>query len=126
MAIKEKITHFDDEKMIGYTKEIMFLFYNPVLISQEGKVYRLEKCGNKKEREIVKRPYKVTIDSDYAIKASLNPITKNIILEKVSGPFVFSGPNAYGISHEMDHLLDDEIKGESIYEFNYKLKENTK
>jgi len=110
--------------MIGYTLEIMYLFYNPVLLSQEGVVHRLEKCGNKKEREIVKRPYKVTIDSEYALKASLNPMTKKILLEKVKGPFEFSGASAYGISHEMEHLLDDEISGESIFEFEYEIKED--
>ena len=124
MAIKEKITKFDDKKMIGYTLEIMFLFYNPVLLNQEGTVHRLEKCGNKKEREIVKRPYKVTIDSEYALKASLNPMTKKILLEKVNGPFEFSGSSAYGISHEMEHLLDNEINGESIFEFEYEIKED--
>ncbi|MGB9937019.1 MAG: hypothetical protein ACPK7O_04815 [Methanobacterium sp.] len=121
MAIKEKLTKFDDIKMIGYTMEIMYLFYNPVLLSQEGVVHRLEKCGNKKEREIVKRPFKVTIDAEYALKASLNPMTKKIVLKKVQGPFEFAGSNAYGVSHEMEHLLDDEISGESIFEFEYEI-----
>ena len=40
MAIKEKITRFDDEKKVGYTMEIMFLFYNPVLLGQDGTVYQ--------------------------------------------------------------------------------------
>lgn len=123
MAIKEKVTKFDEEKMIGYTLEIMYLFYNPVLLNQEGVVHRLEKCGNKKEREIVKRPFKVTIDSEYSLKASLNPITKKIILEKVKGPFEFTGSSAYGVSHEMEHLLNNEISGESIFEFEYEIKE---
>ncbi|WP_414468820.1 hypothetical protein [Methanobacterium sp. ACI-7] len=119
MAIKEKLTKFDECKMMGYTMEIMYLFYNPVLLSQEGVVHRLEKCGNKKEREIVKRPYIVTINAEYALKASLNPMTKKIILKKVHGPFEFTGSSAYGVSHEMEHLLDDEISGESIFEFEY-------
>lgn len=122
MAIKEKVTKFDDEEMIGYTLEIMYLFCNPVLLNQEGIVHRLEKCGNKKEREIVKRPYKVIINSEYTIKASLNPMTKKITLEKIKGPFTFRGSSAYGVSHEMEHLGDNEIKGESIFEFEYEIK----
>lgn len=122
MAIKEKVTKFDDEKMVGYTLEIMFLFYNPILLSEEGIVHRLEKCGNKKEREIVKRPFKVILDSEYALKATLNPMTKKIIMEKVKGPFEFTGSSAYGVSHEMDHLLDDDTGGESIFEFEYEIK----
>lgn len=123
MAIKEKVTRFDGQKKIGYTLEIMFLFYNPVLLNQEGTVYRLEKCGDRKEREIVKRPFKVTIDAEYALKASLNPMTKIISIEKVKGPFKFSGSSAYGVSHEMEHLLEGEISGESIFEFEYEIKD---
>lgn len=121
MAIKEKVTAFDHDKMVGYTKEVMFLFYNPVLLKEEGTVYRLEKCGSRKEREIVKRPYKVTMDSEYALKATLNPIDKKITLKKVKGPFEFTGSGAYGVSHEMDHLLEHETNGDSIFEFEYEI-----
>lgn len=121
MAIKEKITRYDEEKKVGFTLENIFLFNNPVLKDQEGTVYRLEKCGNKKEREIVKRPYKIKIDAEFILKASLNPMTKKISLKKVKGPFEFRGSNAYGVSHEMEHLLDAEIKGESFSEFEYEL-----
>lgn len=121
MAVKEKITRFDEEKMLGYTLENMFLFYNPVLISQKGEVYRMEKCGNKNEREIVKRPYKITIDAEYCLKASMNPMTKKIALKKIKGPFKFTGTNAYGISHEMEHLSSNESTRNSIFEFEYEI-----
>lgn len=124
MAIKEKITRFDEDKMVGYTLENVFLFLNPLILNQEGIIYRLEKCGNKKEREVVKRPYKTTIDAEYAVKASINPMTKKITLNKIKGPFKFSGSNAYGISHEMEHLLGDEISGEPLFEFEYEIEEN--
>lgn len=123
MAVKEKITHFDEEKMLGYTLENMFLFYNPCIISQKGKVYRMEKCGNKKEREIVKRPYKVTINAEYAIKASMNPMNKKITLKKINGPFKFTGASAYGVSHEMEHLSNIESNRDSIFEFEYEIQE---
>jgi len=124
MAIKEKITRFDEEKMVGYTLENVFLFLNPIILNQEGTIYRLEKCGNKKERETVKRPYRTTINAEYAVKASLNPMTKKIWLKKVEGPFEFSGSNAYGVSHEMEHLLGDEISGEPLFEFEYEIDED--
>ncbi|WP_431063206.1 RimK/LysX family protein [Methanobacterium sp.] len=123
MAVKEKITRFDEEKMLGYTLENMFLFYNPHIISQNGSVYRMEKCGNKKEREIVKRPYGVVIDAEYALNASMNPMDKKITLKKIKGPFRFTGTNAYGISHEMEHLSSNESTGDSIFEFEYELEE---
>ena len=123
MAIKEKITRFDEEKMVGYTLENVFLFLNPVILNQEGTIYRLEKCGNKKERESVKRPYRTTIDAEYALKASLNPLTKKIGLKRVKGPFKFTGSNAYGVSHEMEHLLGDETCGGPLFEFEYEIDE---
>ncbi len=123
MAIKEKITRFDEEKMVGYTLENVFLFLNPLILNQEGTIYRLEKCGNKKERETVKRPYSTTIDAKYALKASLNPMTKKIILKRVKGPFKFTGSNAYGVSHEMEHLSGNEISGEPLFEFEYEIDE---
>ncbi len=123
MAIKEKLTSYDAEKNVGCTQEIMFLFYNPVLLDEEGTVYRLEKCGNKKEREIVKRPFKLTLDAEYTLKATLNPLTCKIILEKVDGPFQFTGSSAYGVSHEMEHLQGKESPGESIFKLEYEIKE---
>jgi len=123
MAIKEKITRYDDEKKVGYTLENITLFLNPVILSEEGTVYRLEKCGNKKEREIVKRPFSVTINAEYSLKASLNPLTKKISLKKIGGPFKFSGSSAYGVSHEMEHLTGDEVSGESFFEFEYELED---
>jgi predicted metalloprotease len=121
MAIKEKITRFDEEKMVGYTLENVFLVNNPVIKNHVGEIYRLEKCGNKKEREIVKRPYKLTIDAEYTLKASLNPMTKKITLKKIEGPFEFTGSNAYGVSHEMEHLLGNEPSGESLFDFEYEI-----
>lgn len=121
MAIKEKITRYDEEKKIGYTLENITLFLNPVILSQNGTVYRLEKCGNKREREIVKRPFNIIIDAEYSIKASLNPLTKKISLKELEGPFEFTGSSAYGVSHEMEHLTGSEISGESFFEFEYEL-----
>ncbi|MDI6725284.1 MAG: hypothetical protein QMD61_11630, partial [Methanobacterium sp.] len=118
---KEKITRYDEEKKIGYTLENITLFLNPVILSQNGTVYRLEKCGNKKEREIVKRPFNIIIDAEYSIKASLNPLTKKISLKELEGPFEFTGSSAYGVSHEMEHLKGSEISGESFFEFEYEL-----
>jgi predicted metalloprotease len=119
MAIKEKITNYNDKKKLGYTLENVYLFLNPVINYQEGLVYRLEKCGNKDQREIHKRPYKLEIDAEYLIKAVLNPITKKITLRKMPGPLMFSGSNSYGISHEMEHLLGEKIDGEPLHEFEY-------
>jgi len=104
MAVKEKITRYNEEEGEGYTLERVTLFVNPILKSMEGKVMRLEKCGDKNERELVERPFRVKLDAEDIIRAELNPSTMEITLKKIKGPLHFSGSAAYGVSHEMEHL----------------------
>ncbi|MDR0900858.1 MAG: RimK/LysX family protein [Methanobrevibacter sp.] len=122
MSVKEKITHYNEEKQVGYTLERIYLFVNPKLLSSEGKIYRMEKCSNKNEREIVERPHKVTVDGKYILEATLDPKEKKIHLKHIKGPLAFSGPTAYGASHEMEHLHKGEIEGLPFWDFEYVLK----
>ncbi len=121
LAVKDKLTRYDQENLIGYTIETIFLFINPRILNEEGLIHRLEKCGDKKEREIVERPLKIEIDADDLIKAIINPVTLKITVKHVKGPITFEGSSAYGISHEMNHLLGVEVKGKSLWDFKYEL-----
>jgi predicted metalloprotease len=121
MAVKEKITRYNEEEGEGYTLERVTLFVNPILKSMEGKVMRLEKCGDKNERELVERPFRVKLDAEDIIRAELNPSTMEITLKKIKGPLHFSGSAAYGVSHEMEHLAGCEHTGKFIWEFKYRI-----
>jgi predicted metalloprotease len=121
MAVKEKTTKYDDNKKIGYTLELIYLFVNPRLISEEGKIYRMEKCSNNNERKLVEKPYKITIDGEYILKATLDPKEMKIFLKHLKEPLNFTGSGAYGASHEIEHLDHDEIKGIPFYDFEYVL-----
>lgn len=123
MSIKEKLTRYNKEKKVGYTLERVYLFLNPEVLSQEGTVYRLEKCSNKKEREMVKRPFKVTVDAEYILEATLDPIESKLKLKKINYPLEFTGPSAYGVSHEMEHLENRETKGKPFWEFEYEIED---
>lgn len=123
MAVKEKITHYNEVEKEGYTLERVTLFVNPVLISTEGRVLRLEKCGNKNERELVERPFRVKLDAEDIILAELNPATMEIHLERINGPLTFEGSAAYGVSHEMEHLAGVEHTGKFLWEFNYRVQD---
>ena len=123
MSVKEKITSYDNEKKIGYTLETIYLFCNPVLLKEEGKVYRMEKCGNKNQRELVERPYSVELTGDYILKAVLNPKDMEIAIKHIKGPLTFFGPAAYGSSHELEHLENENIKGIAFWDFEYVLDE---
>ena len=119
MSVKEKTTKYDREKKIGYTLETIYLFVNPNLLKEEGKIYRMEKCGNKNQRELVERPYSVVINGDYILKAVLNPKDMKIAIKPIEGPLTFFGPVAYGSSHEIEHLANENIKGIPFWDFEY-------
>lgn len=121
MAVKEKITRYNDEKGEGYTLERVTLFINPKLESKQGKVLRLEKCGEKNERELVERPFRVKLDADDIILAELNPKSMEIIFKRISGPLSFEGAAAYGVSHEMEHLAGCQHTGKFLWEFKYRV-----
>jgi predicted metalloprotease len=119
MAVKEKITRYNEDEGEGYTLERVTLFINPQLISAEGKVLRLEKCGKKNERELVERPFRVKLDAEDIILAELNPGIMEISLKRIEGPLSFEGSAAYGVSHEIEHLAGCEHTGKFIWEFKY-------
>lgn len=121
IAVKEKITRYNEQKGEGYALERVTLFVNPSLISSEGKVLRLEKCGNKNERELVERPFRVKIDAEDIILAELNPEIMEINLKRIKGPLSYSGSAAYGVSHEIEHLAGCKRTGKFLWEFQYKV-----
>jgi len=123
MSVKEKVTEYDEKAKTGYTLEKIYLFVNPEILSEEGKIYRMEKCGNKNERELVERPHSITINGDYILEAILNPKDMKIALKHLQGPLKFSGPAAYGASHEIEHLKKGEINGIPFWDFEYHLDE---
>ena len=121
MAVKEKITRYNENSGEGYTLERVTLFVNPCLISNEGKVLRLEKCGAKNERELVERPFRVKLDAEDIVQAELNPKIMEINLKRIKGPLNFSGSAAYGVSHEIEHLTGCERTGKFLWEFKYRV-----
>jgi predicted metalloprotease len=124
LAIKDKLTRYNSEKMAGSTLEIIHLFSNPRILKEEGVIHRLEKCSQKKEREIVERPFKVELDGENITKAVLDPRTLKITVKRVQGPLSFEGSAAFGISHEMDHLTGSEKVGRKcLWDFSYELED---
>jgi predicted metalloprotease len=118
VAVMDKTTVYDDGKKSGYSLEEIYLFVNPVLKDEEGTVHRLEKCGEEEVRLLVTRPYKVRVASERIIKATVNPLEKEIKVEELEEKeLVFDGSTAYDIAHEIEHLKQKEIKGGSLWEF---------
>jgi predicted metalloprotease len=83
-------------------------------------VHRLEKCGEEKVRLPVKRSYRVRVVCDRIIKATVHPLKKEIKVEELAErELVFEGSTAYDIAHEIEHLKNKEIKGESLWGFKF-------
>ena len=115
-----KTTVYDDEQLIGYSLEEIYLFIDPVLLHREGTVYRLEKCGSTPARLLVARPYRVRLAARRVIKMTVHPLEKTIRTEDLdAAEMEFSGSAAYGIDHEMEHLARREIRGEELRVFRF-------
>ncbi len=102
---------------MGYSRDEIYPFVNPILKDEEGTVHRLEKCGEEKVRLLVRRSYKVRVVCDRIIKATVHPLKKELKVELAERELVFDGSTAYDIAHEIEYLKIKEIKGESLWGF---------
>lgn len=118
-AIKEKFNYYDEDQELGYTLEKMHLFINPQILEERGKIHRLEKCSQQKERRIVTRPYQLKVDAEKIFSATLNPLKKKIQIKRVKGPLIMKGSPSFGLAHEMGHLKGEDFNGEIIADFEY-------
>ncbi|WP_292373655.1 RimK/LysX family protein [Methanosarcina sp. UBA411] len=120
IAVKDVITFYDDENKIGYTLEKIYFFVDPKVVKEEGLVSRLEKCGTKEERELVERPYFITLQAKKIIFAEVNPSLKKITVRELKKKHIqLKGTPAYSAAHELEHLEKGEVKGIPIWIFEY-------
>ena len=125
IAVKDVITYYDEEKKIGYTLEKIYLFIDPQLIKEEGVVSRLEKCGSREERELVERPYFMTLEAKKIIYAEVNPWLREIrVKELKKKQITLKGTPAYSAAHELEHLEKGEVKGTPMWTFKYTASQN--
>lgn len=120
IAVKDVITYYNDENKTGYTLEKIYLFIEPEIIEKEGVVYRLEKCGAREERELVERPYYVSLKAKKVIFAEVNPDLRTIKIREIKKKHInLKGTPAYSAAHELEHLEKGEIKGTPVWKFEY-------
>ena len=125
IAVKDVITYYDEERKIGYTLEKLYLFIDPQIVKEEGIVSRLEKCGSREERELVERPYFITLKANKIIYAEINPWIREIrVRELKKKQITLKGTSAYSAAHELEHLEKEEVKGTPIWTFEYTASQN--
>lgn len=120
IAVKDAFTYYDEASKTGYTMERIYFFIDPEIINEEGAVCRLEKCGTKEERELVERPYSITLQAKKIIFAEVNPCLKKIRVKELDEKRIkLEGIPAYGAAHELEHLERGEISGIPLWTFEY-------
>jgi predicted metalloprotease len=120
IAVKDVITYYSEESKTGYTLEKIYFFIDPEVIKEEGVISRLEKCGAREERELVKRPYHITLQAKKVITAEVNPELRKITIRELEKKSILlKGTPAYSAAHEMEHLEKGEVKGIPIWTFEY-------
>lgn len=123
IAVQDRTTHYDEKGMSGFTLEEIYLIVAPVLMERTGAVQRLEKCGEREERLLVERPYRVRIRGDRIIRATVHPAAKTVMLKEMENVMTFEGSNAYDAMHELEHLSKKEITGEPLWDFTFGFEE---
>ncbi|KKH47456.1 RimK/LysX family protein [Methanosarcina sp. 1.H.A.2.2] len=120
IAVKDVITYYNEESKTGYTLEKIYLFIDPEIIKEEGVVRRLEKCGEREERELVERPYCITLQAKRVILAEVNPDLRDIRVKELKKKHILlKGTPAYSAAHELEHLEKGEVKGIPMWNFEY-------
>jgi predicted metalloprotease len=120
MAVKDVITYYDEESRKGYTLEKIYFFVDPEIIKEEGVIRRLEKCGTKEEREMVERPYLITLQAKKIIFAEVNPELRKITVRELKKKRIqLKGTPAYSSAHELEHLDKGEVEGIPLWNFEY-------
>lgn len=121
ISLLKRTSVYDETTEEGYSREEIYLFVNPVLQDMQGRVFRLEKCGEEVTRLCVERPYRVTIGAERIIVATVYPQKREIaVTELVEKTLEFEGSSAYSIAHEFEHLQKKGISGTSLYAFRYR------
>lgn len=120
VSVVEKTTFYDEKEKVGRTVEAIYLVISPEMREQEGKVQRLEKCGEEEDRLLVVRPYRVRVQGERIVRADVDPATLVItVRELAEKEVVFTGSSAYGLAHEMEHMGGGRIAGTGIHAFTY-------
>jgi predicted metalloprotease len=120
VSVVEKTTLYDEREKVGRTMEAIYLIISPEMQEQEGRVQRLEKCGEEEGRLLVVRPYRVRVQGERIVRADVDPATRVIaVRELAEKEVVFTGSSAYGLAHEMEHMSGGPITGTGVHTFTY-------
>ncbi len=93
--------------------DIVYLLVNPKVINKEGKLLKLDKCGEESIRAVGEYPRKVTVKSDVNIKVNIDPKERVIFVDKLDNILELTGTISANFYHELIHVT----KGGIDYEY---------
>ncbi len=68
----------------------------------------------------MRRPYRVTVTAGRIVGMTVHPLDKTIRIEELdAGEIPSEGQAAYGVDHELEHLSQEKISGENLWEFRF-------
>ncbi|QYZ79762.1 hypothetical protein E2N92_10140 [Methanofollis formosanus] len=119
VSVVKKTTVYEDDGK-GATIEEIYLLVDPEVLSEEGAVARLEKCGEEPERLLVVRPSRVQVRVRRGVRVLVDPARREVSAGEVAGDVLtFEGPEAFAVAHEMEHLEAREVSGRRLWEFRF-------
>lgn len=119
VSVVKKTTVYENDGR-GATMEEIYLLVDPVVLTEEGAVARLEKCGEEPERLLVVRPSRVRLRVRRGVRVLVDPARREVSAEEVTEDVLtFEGPAAFTFAHEMEHLEAREITGRRLWEFRF-------
>ncbi|GEM_PF-1983717 len=90
-------------------KDIIYLIINPSIVKCNGKLVKLDKCGDENIRAVGEYPKRVVVKSETNLVIEVNPKNKVIKIDKIDNTLELSGVISANFYHEYMHVKGDKI-----------------
>ncbi len=105
------------EERDGVVIERLYLLLDPRIERSEGRIVRLEKCGEEDVRRVAERPRLLEVRHEGGATVRIDPHRRTLRVTRLEpGRITFRGTAAANVHHELAHLTEEE-PGPTILDF---------
>ncbi len=90
--------------------DIIYLIINPSIVECNGKLVKLDKCGDENIRAVGEYPNNVVIKSETNVMIKVNPKDKTIKIKEIDDILELNGVVSANFYHEYMHVKGDKIR----------------
>ncbi len=90
--------------------DIIYLIINPSIVECNGKLVKLDKCGDENIRAVGEYPNNVVIKSETNVMIKVNPKDKTIKIKEIDNILELNGVVSANFYHEYMHVKGDKIR----------------